>query len=193
MSERSQIIRAAYHCLAASEGGNVSVAAILDAAGLGTRAFYRHFESKDTLLLAMFRQDSEKVLSELQATAARAGSPSAALHAWIDGFLGLTADSGRRRRVALLNSLELVRADGYAAERASTMAAHQAAFAQILLEGRQDGSFPWAKPESDAKSILAVLTEAFNAQMLPSPAMNAKAAAAEVVDFALRAIGASSS
>ena len=56
--ERSRIIEAAYRCLVDSGGGGLSVTGVLNAAGLSTRAFYRHFDSKDALLLAMFRERS---------------------------------------------------------------------------------------------------------------------------------------
>jgi AcrR family transcriptional regulator len=50
-----RIINAAYRCLAAAAGAPVSITDILEEAGLPTRAFYRHFESKDALLLSMLR------------------------------------------------------------------------------------------------------------------------------------------
>ena len=73
-AERERIIKAAYRCLAETSGGGASVGDILKAAGLSTRAFYRHFGSKDDLLLAMFRRDSERLLAELQGAAARAAN-----------------------------------------------------------------------------------------------------------------------
>jgi len=46
-----------------------SVADILDEAQLSTRAFYRHFDSKDALLRAMYRRDAESVARRLRAEA----------------------------------------------------------------------------------------------------------------------------
>src|SRR6202011_339336 len=64
--ERADIIEAAYACLSAPHEAPVSVAAILDGAGLSTRAFYRHFASKDELFLAMLKRDSDAVARRLQ-------------------------------------------------------------------------------------------------------------------------------
>ncbi len=189
VSERTRIVDATYQCLAARPGG-ISVTDILTAAGLSTRAFYRHFESKDSLLLALFRQDGERVFAELRAATAAAGSPREAMEAWIRGFLELTAHTRRRRRVTLLNSPEVVRAEGYPAEHARVMTEHEAAIAEILREGHADGSFPAAKPETDARLILAVVSEAFTDRMSRPTAISAAKAAELVTDFAFRALGA---
>ena len=60
------IIDAAYSCLSSPHEGPVSVAAILAGAGLSTRAFYRHFTSKDELFLAMLKRDSDAVAGRLR-------------------------------------------------------------------------------------------------------------------------------
>ncbi|WP_235825762.1 TetR/AcrR family transcriptional regulator [Candidatus Frankia alpina] len=69
--ERELIMDAAYRCLLASEGVSVAITDILHAAGLSTRAFYRHFASKDSLLLALFRRDCERVTAELTSSIQR--------------------------------------------------------------------------------------------------------------------------
>ncbi|MFE9096764.1 TetR/AcrR family transcriptional regulator [Streptomyces sp. NPDC007264] len=188
--ERERIIDAAYRCLAASNGGSVSVNDILKAAGLSTRAFYRHFDSKDGLLLAMFRRDSERVLSELQSAAARASTPPEALRVWIEVTLRLTSQAQRRKHVQVMTSEEAQRATGYAVERERFGAAQTAAIAQILHRGREDGSFPLTDPETDAWAIRAVLFQALDEQMRRSASVSAADVAAQVVEFAFRALGA---
>ncbi len=54
--DRGCIVDAAYGCLSEPHSGPIPVAAILQRAGVSTRAFYRHFESKDELFLAMLRR-----------------------------------------------------------------------------------------------------------------------------------------
>jgi AcrR family transcriptional regulator len=189
-TERSRIIEAAYHCLTESHGSGVSVSNILAEAGLSTRAFYRHFDSKDALLLAMFRRDSERVIGELQADTDTAGTPAEALCRWIEGFLRLTTDARRRRRVLVMSSEELMRTTGYVAERGRMTASHRAVIADILRRGRADGSFPSADPEADSRIIMAALVEAFQEQMAAGTPASAAAAAAQVTDFVFRALGA---
>lgn len=190
--ERSRIIEAAHRCLVDSDGGGLSVTGVLTAAGLSTRAFYRHFGSKDALLLAMFRRDSDRVHAELTAAAAAAPTPPEALRAWIFGLLSLTADS-HRRRVLVMSCGELMSTAGYAAERARMAAAHHAVVAEILERGRADGSLPWADPDADAWTITAALSAAFQEQMAQATTHgdgDATRAAEQVTDFAFRALGA---
>jgi AcrR family transcriptional regulator len=188
--ERAKIMEAAYRILAAREGGTLSLAEVLSAAELSTRAFYRHFDSKDGLLLAMFRRDADRVLAELQSVVAAAPSAAQALSGWIAGMLRLTADPRRRQRALVLDSPEVTRAKGYRAERARYEAAENAALAQILHRGRADGSFPLARPASDAAFVRAALHFAVNEQLSQSAAIGADEAAQAVLDFALRALGA---
>jgi AcrR family transcriptional regulator len=190
-AERSKILEAAYRCLMDNNGAGASVNGILAEAGLSTRAFYRHFDSKDALFLAMFRRDSERVHAELTDLAGAAPAPRDALRRWIEGFLALTADPRRRRRVLVMSSEELMRTTGYAAERARMSAEHRRTIAAILARGRADGSLPWAEPEADAGMIMAALTQAFQDLMTGAVEDSAHEAAEQLTSFTFRALGAS--
>lgn len=121
--ERTKIMDAAYRRLASTKGTSLSVTDLLRAAGLSTRAFYRHFDSKDELLLALVRRDAERVTADSEATATAAVFPRAALAGSIDGMLQIPADPRRRQRVLLLSSEEVTRARGCGAERQRFQAA----------------------------------------------------------------------
>lgn len=181
-------MEAAYRVLAADERGALSVADVLAEAGLSTRAFYRYFDSKDTLLLAMFRRDSERVLAELQTAAAATPDAVQALRGWIHGMLRLTADPRRRQRALVLDSDEVTRAKGHRAERARYEAAMDAVLAQILHRGLTEGSFPLARPSLDARYLRATLDQAVRDQMSAFSPAGADEAAGDLFDFAVRAL-----
>ncbi|WP_329459343.1 TetR/AcrR family transcriptional regulator [Streptomyces sp. NBC_01497] len=189
--ERERIVEAAYRCLEAGDGASVSVSVgrILAGAGLSTRAFYRHFGSKDDLLIAMFRKDADLFTAEMRATAAATASPADALRRFVRGTLRLTSDPRRRRRVLVMVSEEALRARGYAAERARVDAAAESVIAGIIERGRAAGDFPAVSDvAADAGSIGALLRHAVDEQLArPSPD-GARAAADRVVGFALRAL-----
>jgi len=189
-AEKAGIIEAAYRCLADSDGTTASITDILAAANLSTRAFYRHFGSKDDLLLTMFRQDAEAVIGELRAVTVAAPTPAEALRGLIHGMLRLTTEGRRRRRVLILTSEEAQRARGYAAERARFLTAQEQMIAEILYAGHADGSFPWADPEPDARSIRAALGQAFEDRMTSPAPLSPAETAEQVTGFALRALGA---
>ena len=187
-SERARIMDAASRLL--SSGSGLAVTDVLEAAGLSTRAFYRHFESKDALLLALFRRDSERVNTQLEAAVEAAATPRDALFGWIQGTLRLVEDPRRRQRVQTFSSEEVTRARGLAGERHRIQQAQVAALTRIIAAGKADGSFPWAVLPGDARAIRAALGDALEDQITQVAAISADEAAAEIADFALRALGA---
>jgi len=188
--ERADIIDAAYTCLSSPHRGPVSVAAILDAAGLSTRAFYRHFASKDELFLAMLSRDSEAVLRRLRRVARETeGGPEAQLRAWIDCLLGLAYHPRMRAHVVVLDSDEVRVAKGYRQASADLRADREQILADILGRGHDDGSFPFAEPDRDAAAIHAVVDRAFAAPLL-GLGPDRELLVGYVLDFALRALGA---
>ena len=187
-SERARIMDAASRLLAA--GRSLAVSDVLEGAGLSTRAFYRHFESKDALLLALFRRDSERVNARLEAVIDAAPTPRAALVRWIEGALRPVADPRRPQRPLVLSSEEVARARGLAAERHRMQEAQVAMLTRIIAAGQADGSFPWAALPGDARAIQAACSETLDAQVTRVATVSAEQAAAEIADFALRALGA---
>lgn len=187
--ERLRIIEAAYTALGATSGAAVSVSEILAAAGLSTRAFYRHFDSKDGLLMALLRQETEAMQLRLQAAVDAAPAPPEQLRAWIAEFLRVSSTPRRRQRALLFASGEVTRARGYAAERDRMRAAHEQGILAVLGRGLRDGSFPWAVLPSDAKAIRSVIDRVFEEQIRGVGVVGADEAAEQVVDFAFRALG----
>jgi AcrR family transcriptional regulator len=188
--ERADIIDAAYACLSSPHPGPVSVAAILDAAGLSTRAFYRHFASKDELFLAMLKRDSDAVARRLSRLAVETpGGPVAQLTAWVDYLLGLAYHPRRRAHAVVLGSDEVRVAKGYDEASAELRADRERILADVLRRGRDDGSFPLAEPERDAAAIHAIVDRAFAAPLL-GVGPDRERLVGYVVDFALRALGA---
>ena len=188
--ERTAIIRAAYACLSAPHAGPVSLAAILDGAGLSTRAFYRHFGSKDELFLAMLRRDSEAVARRLKTLAELTpGGPVAQLRAWVDHILGLAYDPQSRTHAVVLGSDEVRLAKGYRDADAQLRAGRERVLADLLRRGRDEGLFPLARPDLDAAAIHALVDRAFAAPTL-DVAPQREQLVDYIVDFALRALGA---
>ena len=67
----------------------------------GTRAFYRHFQSKDELLLAMLEYEAELFDADLRAALAKATGTVARLECWIDRQLAVVFDRAPAARTAL--------------------------------------------------------------------------------------------
>jgi AcrR family transcriptional regulator len=188
--DRGCIIEAAYRCLSEPHSGPIPVAAILQRAGVSTRAFYRHFASKDELFLAMLRQESDTLASRLDQIADKApGSPVDQLEAWIGQMFGWVHDEQLRMHLTVIDSDEVRAAKGYRETRERLHADRERSLVEILRRGRDDGSFPLAHPERDAIAISAVVSREMTG-LSPDDVPQMERSQARVVDFALRALGA---
>jgi AcrR family transcriptional regulator len=67
----------------------LSVAALLRKTQMSTRAFYRHFDSKDELVAALFLEMARTEVVRLEQRMADRSDPVRAVAAWIDGRLEL--------------------------------------------------------------------------------------------------------
>jgi len=168
---------------------DASVADILNQANLSTRSFYRHFESKDQLLCALYRREAENAATRLNAKVNAAPSPRAALDAWIDEILSLGQNRAKAARVRVLGSPGAMRAAGYGEETRHASKLLMAPLEALLAAGAVDGSFPLADPPADAdliRSAAAGLTLSSDGASWRSET------ARQVRSFCARALGAPS-
>lgn len=99
------------------------VADIVAAAGLSNDAFYRHFESKDALVLAILQDGTERLLSYLAHQMAKEDTPEGKLRRWVEGVLSQAVDEEvAAATLAVLWNASGVVSDGPAVGRASASA-----------------------------------------------------------------------
>jgi AcrR family transcriptional regulator len=155
--EVSQLIEAAFAVLRREGSVNLTVGDVLAEAGLSTRAFYRHFTSRDELVLAVFDREQERALVRLETDMARATGPQAKLEAWIDTTLALGFDKRRAHRTQVL-AVEGVRLQqGFPEQFAQSQRNMTAPLIAVLEDGLNAGVFPTAQPKSDARSLHAIV------------------------------------
>jgi AcrR family transcriptional regulator len=188
--ERQRILEAAYRCLLDPHSGPVSMSAILGTAGLSSRAFYRHFVSKDDLFLALLDQACSAIVAHIDSVADSAvGRPAEQLAAWIGEMFDSLIDPDQLRQLTVIDCDEVRAAKGYREMRERLHVDRERSLAEILRRGRTDGSFPLADPECDAVAINAVVSRVM-AHQNAADVQAIKQAQARVLDFALRAVGA---
>ncbi|MFG1931029.1 TetR/AcrR family transcriptional regulator [Mycobacterium sp. NPDC048908] len=187
--DRGCIIDAAYSCLSEPHSGPISVAAILQRAGVSTRAFYRHFESKDELFLALLRQESDALADRLDRIVDEPGDPVDQLRAWIRGMFGWMHDEELRMHLTVIDSDEVRAAKGYRETRERAHQGRERSLVEIIRRGKADGSFPLADPEHDAVAISAVISREM-ANQSAGDEEGVQRSLVWVLEFALRALGA---
>ena len=182
-------MEATFDCLAEPHEGPVYMSAILARAEVSSRAFYRHFQSKDELFLAMLEQVTERLAGLLdEIAAAQFPDPVGRLRAWLDQMFTLAGDDRLHRYLVVLDCDEMRSAKGYREARERSRARRERSLATILRTGHADGSFPWADPESDAIAIAALVSRELTSVRIFDPA-EIPLSRARVEGFTLRALG----
>lgn len=184
--ERELIVEAGYQALR-DHGNELTVAAILASAGVSTRSFYRHFESKDALLCAMFRRDAQWAAARLNERVEGASGPTEAVEMWIDEIFDFVRAARRAERVSLFGSVIASRADGIGEEQAQARQWLIAPLRAAIASGISQGAFSTADPNTSS-DLLAV--SVMHAAGLSEPTRRRDADQAEVTAFCLRALGA---
>ncbi|MEW5808335.1 MAG: TetR/AcrR family transcriptional regulator [Actinomycetota bacterium] len=188
--DRRRIIEAAYRCLSDSPREPVKMSAILRTAGVSSRAFYRHFRSKDDLFLALLQQGADEIAARVDRVATEAiGTPAEQLAAWIGEIFDLIIDPRQRMQMTVIDSEEVRSAAGYRDMRDRSHAGRERSLADILRRGRSTGAFPLADPDHDAVAISALVSRILST-VTPDDVQAIKQAESRLLDFALRAVGA---
>lgn len=182
-------MEATFDCLSEPHEGPVHVSAILARAEVSSRAFYRHFQSKDDLFLAMLEQVTERLAVLLDEIAGAASpDPVGKLRAWLDQMFTLASDTDLHRYLAVVDCDEMRSAKGYREARELSRSRREGSLATILRTGRAEGAFPLAEPESDAIAIAALVSRELTSARIFDPAQ-IPVSRARVEGFTLRALG----
>ena len=145
------LVSAAIRLLARTD--SLSVGDVLTEAGLSTRAFYRHFDSKEALLETLMLREAVSVGRSLEQVVAQAPDPVAAVEAWLDRFLDVFYEPRRAARAALLSSAAF-RVSRPSAEMMSEMRRMSCApLIEALRAGHAAGVLYSPTPEADGYSI----------------------------------------
>ena len=132
----------------------LNIAAVLERAQLSTRAFYRHFDSKDQLVEAVFLEMARDETQRLRTRMVNTASPVEAVAAWIEGRLDLALDDEFRLRQLSPDA----QPEGWSPELVSP--AYNAILEPLveqLERGLELGTFKDIVPVTAAKSIDGVV------------------------------------
>jgi AcrR family transcriptional regulator len=135
----------------------LSIAAILERTALGTRAFYRHFGSKDELVAALFLEAARVEERRLRRRMASAATEVDAVAAWIDGRLDLAFDANIKSDLRRLSTEAQSQMFGSPNLVMPAYAQLLKPLSEALHRGVERGVFRHVDPVSDAEAIHAVV------------------------------------
>lgn len=185
---RERLLEAAVDLLEQGGYAAASVAAIAERSGVAAGAMYRHFPSKASLFVEVFRRVAEGELAALYEASAAPGTVIEKLEAIVREY---TANAMERPRLAWALGYEPV--DPLVdAERLAYRQTYREHLAGLLRLGIAQGELPEQDVELTSASLIGAISEALVGQL--SPLRGERASAGEVGDalarFCRRACGA---
>jgi AcrR family transcriptional regulator len=90
--EVHRIVQATYEVVEQTGSLDPTMRDILRQSGISTQAFYRHFRSKDELLLALLDDGRRQLCGYLAHRMAKATTPEGKVRAWVEGVLAQAVD-----------------------------------------------------------------------------------------------------
>lgn len=157
-TERRMLVEAAIRVMSRGDDASLALGDVLVEAGLSTRAFYRHFESKEALLEALMLGEAAAVGRSLARAVAQATDPVAALEAWLERYLDVFYEPRRARRAAQLSSAAF-RVSRPSAQMMMEMRRISCGpLVEALRAGHEAGVLYSPTPVADAYSIFNVIT-----------------------------------
>jgi AcrR family transcriptional regulator len=138
---RARLLEAATR-LFADQGGEVSLEDVAKAAGVGIGTLYRHFPTRDDLVVGVYGAQVE-ALDRRSRELAASGDPGDALRTWMRGFVDFYAV--KQGMVTLLRGMvDGTRAEHFGQARATLQAAAERVLAPAVEAGavRDDVSAP---------------------------------------------------
>jgi AcrR family transcriptional regulator len=187
--ERKAILAAAYRFLGRASG-ELSMQDLLVETGLSTRAFYRHFASKDELILSMFEAASARFFADLVKVVETAADPSHALEGFVRRHLAVAYDQRSARQAIVLSTPIVRHVEGYVQAELRARAARCELLASVLADGVSKGTFSAVvDPYSDARAVLGAIGALMDEKLAGIAVPTWEGSGRHITDLFLRAFG----
>ena len=144
--------------LQSGDGSDFKLNAILNEAGLGTRAFYRHFASKDELALAVFAAEADREARRIERRIRHSRNPIEGVVAWIDARLELGFNQKLASSLRPLTEAATNASRQFPRQLEHTYNRELEPLVAQLVAGIADGSYRNIEPVLGAKAIYHVVS-----------------------------------
>ena len=181
-----QLLRIAQRQIRRGGTVDLSLRELLEEAGIGTRWFYRHFESKEAFLLVMLEDLFTHLAEYLCRAMDCAGTPRDRVIAWINGVLDQAEPSVAELGRPLLVHAARLNQQFPAAYRAVGHAM-LAPLTSAISAGAADKTLRSADSAADARAIFFLTLSIMQSHVLEGTTCSTQERAV-IADFALRAL-----
>jgi AcrR family transcriptional regulator len=164
-----------------------TVGEIVRAAGSSNKAFYRHFRSRDELLLAILEQGLRVQFTKLEERMAQAGSALDRVRCWIWEILGRAVDpeAAAATRPLLVHQARLLESVGE--EVWDCVERLKVPLRAAIAEAMESGELEEADVESDTEVVYQLAIGWMHGRLI-TPVPPTQQEAQRVVEFAIRGL-----
>jgi len=166
--EKHQLMQAAIDEMCLHPDKSPRVSDIVARAGLSNNAFYRHFRSKDDLVVAILDDGRRALLGYLEHLMAGEPTGTRKVRRWIEGMMAQAVDPGAAAATRAVH-LNARRVDDGAGDQGFRAEADLRALLQIALRGANSGD-----PARDAyvifQAVASCMTDFLVREVEPTPA-----------------------
>ena len=186
---REELIATAWQVLDRTGFEGFKVASVMRAAGTSARVFYRHFDSKDDLLVELLRDESRRGAMRIDRLVEATDTATEAVRLWIAASTSAAAMPKLQPRTRLFANLTQ-RLEGHQEAIAESREMLRRSLLAAIEAGCRSGEFTSPDPLGDTIRIQslcgAVINDLLQYRTTDDPAM----LIAGVQEFTLRALGA---
>lgn len=187
--EVDKLVEATYRVIERAGSVNPKIREILTEAGVSTQVFYRHFQSKDELMLVLLDDGRRRLAAYLEHQMSKAKDPLEEVRAWVEGTLNQARDPKAAARTR-----PFARSLGHLQEQYPGEHRESVELLESLLRGAieravEAGQATSANPAYDA-TLVYLTTHGLMDRHLRELTTPSKAEIQRVATFALRGIGA---
>jgi AcrR family transcriptional regulator len=165
-AEVETFLRAGIEVIRRTESIDPKVTEIIEESGLSNKAFYRHFESKEALLVAILDDGLQHTVAELVRRMDEFRSPEDKVRCWIEGTLSRSQwpHGIANTRPFILIGFRL--AHDFPNEWLEADRSLRAPLVAAIAKGRAASVFPNVDPERDGEAIYHVAMGKLHAAMI---------------------------
>lgn len=156
--EVERLLAAAQNVLSRSGWWGFKVESVLREAKLSTRSFYRHFQSKSELLLAVLETEMKQAAARLRRAAQIEGDPLAQLESWVEATLAMAYSHDLARPANLFAEHWRELLAEYPDRIHTVVDSMVATVVPVIERGQAEGRWPDARPAGDGLCVFYLVS-----------------------------------
>ncbi|GAA6735041.1 TetR/AcrR family transcriptional regulator [Thermus oshimai] len=160
-AKHEEIVRATYRLLAEKGLHGLTLQDVADALDVSKGVILYYFKTKERLLLATWRWVLSRVARRIQEALGRWATPEEKVAAMVEAIF-ISPEANRTFYLTFLDLVGAVaRNPTFASLAEEARRIEEETYAEVIRLGVQEGAFPQAKPEEDAKIVRGLIDGLF--------------------------------